>query len=40
MTNENANAPRGIAVVDVGYTNSKVILYDTSLNMRERTQAA
>lgn len=33
MMKENANAPRGIAVVDVGYTNSKVILYDASLNM-------
>jgi len=32
MTNEIATM-RGIAVVDVGYTNTKVILYDTSLNI-------
>ena len=27
------HTPRGIAVVDVGYTNTKVILYDASLRV-------
>jgi sugar (pentulose or hexulose) kinase len=30
---EQYESPRGIAVVDVGYTNSKVILYDASLKV-------
>ncbi|MBL8789729.1 MAG: hypothetical protein JNM45_04475 [Rhizobiales bacterium] len=37
---EQHDSPRGIAVVDVGYTNSKVILYDSSLRVvseRKRT---
>ena len=36
MTNaqdHSSNPPRGIAVVDVGFTNSKVILYDAALNV-------
>ena len=32
-TTNTITTPRGIAVVDVGYTNSKVILYDASLNL-------
>ncbi|NMD08215.1 MAG: hypothetical protein GYA66_09570 [Phyllobacteriaceae bacterium] len=32
-TNNAFPPPRGIAVVDIGYTNSKVILYDASLNL-------
>ncbi len=40
MMKENANAPRGIAVVDVGYTNSKVILYDASLNILSERKVA
>ncbi len=32
MTAKNQH-PRGIAVVDVGFTNTKVILYDTALNL-------
>jgi sugar (pentulose or hexulose) kinase len=34
MTNaHNQSPPRGIAVVDVGFTNTKVILYDAKLNV-------
>jgi sugar (pentulose or hexulose) kinase len=36
MTNaqdQSSEKPRGIAVVDVGFTNSKVILYDSALNV-------
>jgi sugar (pentulose or hexulose) kinase len=33
MNRDHSPAPRGIAVVDVGYTNSKVILYDSSLKV-------
>jgi sugar (pentulose or hexulose) kinase len=33
MANTPTQMPRGIAVVDVGYTNSKVILYDAGLNI-------
>ncbi len=29
----NQSSPRGIAVVDVGFTNTKVILYDAALNL-------
>ena len=33
MSNAHNQSPRGIAVVDVGFTNSKVILYDAALNV-------
>ena len=34
MTNaQDQSPPRGIAVVDVGFTNTKVILYDAKLNV-------
>ncbi len=40
MTAQSPPPPRGIAVIDVGYTNSKVILYDAGLNVRGERRIA